>query len=185
MAEQLYLSYQLHGFQVLNMLRFWEKTIRLFPYSKLARWPPTLRIHAISYEEPLLREQAFETPPDLDAIAQVAHENLAGDCAYVLDAHWDIWQFGSEWSVQPSRVSLACFGPDFESETDDHLRIEFGLDTNFLPQPQVPNSAAMVQSNLKSLLHLVHQIDDALPVEQRRLWTESGGNFAERLQALL
>jgi hypothetical protein len=43
----------------------------------------------------------------------------------------------------------------------------------------------MIQSNIKSLLKLVHDLDDALPVETRRLWTESGGSFSEKLQQAL
>jgi len=33
------------------------------------------------------------------------------------------------------------------------------------------------------MLKYVHAIDEALPIERRSLWTESGGNFAERLRA--
>jgi hypothetical protein len=43
----------------------------------------------------------------------------------------------------------------------------------------------MVQSNIKSLLKLVHDLDDALPVETRRLWSESGENFSEKLHQAL
>jgi hypothetical protein len=43
----------------------------------------------------------------------------------------------------------------------------------------------MVQSNIKSLLKLVHDSDDALPVETRRLWSESGDNFSEKLHHAL
>ena len=43
----------------------------------------------------------------------------------------------------------------------------------------------MSQSNLKSLLRLVHDTDEALTVESRQLSTESGENFAERLQTAL
>ena len=42
-----------------------------------------------------------------------------------------------------------------------------------------------IQSNIKSLLKLVHDLDDALPVETRRLWSESGENFSEKLQQAL
>ena len=66
------------------------------------------------------------------------------------------------------------------------LEIEFGIDAHFLPQPDMPDSLRMIQSNIKSLLKLVHDLDDALPVETRRLWSESGENFSEKLhQALI
>jgi hypothetical protein len=65
------------------------------------------------------------------------------------------------------------------------LEVEFGIDANFLPQPGLPDSPHMVESNIKSLLKLVHDLDDALPVETRRLWSESGENFAEKLHQAL
>jgi hypothetical protein len=65
------------------------------------------------------------------------------------------------------------------------LEIEFGIDANFLPQPEVPGSPRMIESNIKSLLKLVHDLDDALPVETRKLWSESGGNFADKLHQAL
>ena len=44
----------------------------------------------------------------------------------------------------------------------------------------------MIQFNIKSLLKLVHDLDDALPTETRLLWSESCENFSEKLhQALL
>jgi hypothetical protein len=35
------------------------------------------------------------------------------------------------------------------------------------------------------LLHLVDDLDAALPIERRRLWSESGENFAARLAGIL
>jgi hypothetical protein len=49
----------------------------------------------------------------------------------------------------------------------------------------VPGSARLTESNIKSLLHLVHEIESSLPVVKRRLETESGENFADRLQQVL
>jgi hypothetical protein len=82
-------------------------------------------------------------------------------------------------------VALCCFGPGFEKDLGDNLRIEFGIDTHFLPQPDLPNNYPMIQSNIKSLLKLVHDADNRLNVSRRQLWTESGENFAEKLQAEL
>ena len=65
------------------------------------------------------------------------------------------------------------------------LEIEFGIDANFLPQPDLPDSPRVIQSNIKSLLKLVHDLDDALLVETRMLWSESGENFAEKLHQAL
>ena len=49
----------------------------------------------------------------------------------------------------------------------------------------LPNYGFMAQSNIRSLLHLVHELDAAFPSAVRTLWTESGENFAQRLQEAL
>ena len=118
----------------------------------------------------------------------------------------------TEWKLAPARVALCCFGPEFNQSPSRSgfasvearrtsviafphpdedaaigcaLEIEFGIDANFLPQPDLPDSPRMIESNIKSLLKLVHDLDDALPVETRRLWSESGENFAEKLHQAL
>jgi hypothetical protein len=63
----------------------------------------------------------------------------------------------------------------------EDLRIDFGVDTAFLPNAALPGSGKLIESNVKSLLHLVHEVEDALPVEKRLLETESGENFAAKL----
>jgi hypothetical protein len=82
-------------------------------------------------------------------------------------------------------VIFTCFASKFEDTEDEHLRVDFGPDSLFLPDTDLPNALFMSQSNIRSLLHFVHEADQALTAENRRLWTESGENFAERLQATL
>ena len=185
MADQLYLSFWLRNFGEQNMLRHYEKLLRIFPYSKLAKNPTTLKIIAVSFEEPALLETAFTPPVDLDAVLAAAKEFAHVDCCYRLETFWDLWQHVDDWELAPARVTLCCFGPEFEHEDHGNLCIEFGIDTHFLPRPELPQSLRMVQSNIQSLLKLVHDLDDALPVEIRKLWTESGDNFSERLHQAL
>jgi hypothetical protein len=182
MADQLYLSYRLRGYTENNMLRHFEKMLRKFPFSRLSAGSTLLRVNAVSSTEPPLFEKAYEDPVDLDTIMAAAKEFQSGDCGVQIESFWDLWQFANDSTVAPTRVTLACFGPVYEDAEGDHLRIEFGVDSLFLPQPDIPNSVVMVQSNIRSLLHLVRDLDQTLSVERRRLWTESGENFAERLQ---
>ncbi len=186
MAEQLYLSYRLRNFSAETMLRHYEKLLRIFPFSRLARQPATFKVLAVNYNEPVALEIPCPSPIDLDNVLAAAKDFENPDSSYRLESWWDLWQFEGDWKLAPSRVALCCFGPEFVHESDDHLTIEFGIDAHFLPQPGAPNNARMVQSNIKSLLKLVHDLDDALAVETRRLWSESGENFSEKLhQALL
>jgi hypothetical protein len=185
MADQLYLSFTLRDFSAQNMLRHYEKLLRKFPFSRLTRQASTFKVLALDYNEPPLVEIPYPPPLPIDAVLAVAKDFENPDASYRLESWWDLWQFQKDWELTPSRVALCCFGPEFEHESDDHLTVEFGIDAHFLPQPDLPDSVRMVQSNIKSLLKLVHDLDDALPVETRRLWSESGENFSKKLQRAL
>jgi len=185
MADQLYLSYWLRAFNDLNMLKKYEKLLRLFPFSRLSKQTTLFQIVPIDNHQPAVFERAYATPPDLAAVLAAAGDFQHADCCYRLEAAWDLWQFESDWKLAPSTVALVCLGSDFENETSDNLRIEFGVDSNFLPQPAAPGEVKMVQSNIRSLLKLVHDVDDRLDAERRLLWTESGENFYDKLQRAL
>jgi hypothetical protein len=185
MADQLYLSYWVTGFTEHNMLRYYEKALRLFPVSRLNQNASTLRITPIAVTEPALFEQAFAPGFTTEDVIAAAQGFRHADCCYQFDTSWDLWQHEQDWAVQPSRVSLACFGPEFARDLGEDLRIDFGVDANFLPRTDVTNALVMEQSNIRSLLKFVHDLDDALGAARRQLWTESGESFAERLQRLL
>jgi hypothetical protein len=211
MADQLFLSYWLRNYSDSTMLRNYEKLLRLFPFSLLAQQPSTFKIMAVDVSEPVVAEIPYSPPVPIDDVLAVAKDFQNADACYRLETWWDLWQFDGEWKLAPARVALCCFGPEFnQSPSGDPvapevqrtpviafpnpdedaalgcaLEIEFGIDANFLPQPDLPDSPHMIESNIKSLLKLVHDLDDALPVETRRLWSESGENFAEKLHQAL
>ena len=185
MADQLFLSYTLRNYSQENMLRYYEKLLRLFPFSRLARNPSTFKVIPVDYTEPAVLEAPMPAPVAIDQVLAAAKDFENADSCYRLETWWDLWQFDTEWKLTPSRATLVCFGPEFAREDDSHLEIEFGIDAHFLPQPDVHGSLVTIQSNIKSLLKLVHDLDDALPVETRRLWSESGENFSEKLQQAL
>lgn len=180
MSDRLYLSYTLRGFTAQNQLRHFRRMLDLFPVSRLQP-RALLRIYAVEYVEPALLEQEFAAPVDFEQLIQAAGEFKSPDCAYEVETCWDLWSYETEWKLAPASVTLICFGPEFLQDGRDHLRVDFGPDSRFLPQEGLPNAHYIAQSNLKSLLRLAHQLDEALPVVERRLWLESGENFAERL----
>jgi hypothetical protein len=215
MADQLFLSYWLRNYTEATMLRNFEKMLRLFPFSRLTQQATTFKIMAVDVNEPVVVEIPYAPPTPVDDILAVAKDFQNADACYRLETWWDLWQFEREWKLEPARVVLCCFGPEFDQSPSSAeragepksttprgsviefpdpkedvaigcaLEIEFGIDANFLPQPDVPDSPRIVESNIKSLLKLVHDLDDALPVESRRLWSESGDNFADKLHQAL
>ncbi len=185
MPDQLYLSLWLNGFTEHNMLRHYEKLLKLFPVSKLAQSPSLFTVIALQYSEPPVFEHAFAPPVDIDQVLVAARELGSPDSCFRLETFWDLWQYDGDWKLLPARVALCCLAPGFEKDLGENLRVEFGIDTHFLPQPDLPDNYRMTQSNIKSLLKLVHDVDDRLNVSRRQLWTESGENFADKLQAEL
>jgi hypothetical protein len=164
------------------MLRHFGNLLAKFPFSKLARRGPILRVYALEHKEPPFAEREFAPAADPTLIVQVAREFAKADCCVEVDAHWDLWQHEQEWKLRPAAVTLMCFGPEFEQDHDDHMRIDFGLDVLFLPNSGVEGWVRFAQSNLRSLVHLVGEIERALSLEKRQVWSESGANFAEMLR---
>lgn len=186
MADQLFLSYRIQDYAESNMLWHFENMLRRFPFSKLSQGGSWLRIQPVSWDEPVVMEQAFADDADVGDLLKAAGEFALNDAAVEIQSHWDLWQYGDDdWKLAPSRVSLYAFGPEFEGEIEDHLRIDLGLDGLYLPQDLTDNEEPMVQANIRSVLQLAADLDKTLAVESRRLWTESGENFALRLQQLL
>lgn len=167
------------------MLRQLERALLLFPFSAASRGVTTLRIYAIEYAEPPLLETFYDPPPEIGDVIRTAAEFQGVDCAYLAGGYWDLWQHDGGWRLTPAPVILGSYGPQFENEVGDQLRIELGLDSHFLPKSGQPGSASMAESNIRSVLRLAHDLDQALPVRKRRLWTESGEDFAARLRSLL
>ncbi|MBV8553275.1 MAG: hypothetical protein JOY54_18405 [Acidobacteriaceae bacterium] len=191
MTDQLFLSIWLSESGRANRVNQFEKLLRLFPFSQREQPQSVISIQAIDTTEPPLLERPVNGPFDTAEVMETLADYTGSDVAYRVESWWDLWQYDEDWALKPARVLLACFGPEFDNGTDretgkqEDLRIEFGVDSNYLPQPEIPGSAKLVESNIKSLLRLVHELDNTLPVETRRLETESGENFADRLQQVL
>jgi hypothetical protein len=164
----------MRGYTGNNMLRHYEKMLGVFPFSKLAARGPVMRIYALEHIEPPQMEREFPPGTPAKEIVEAAREFAHEDCLFELDAAWDLWKYEDDWKLAPSAVTLNCFGPDFENDSGDQLRIDFGNDARFLPDPQIEGGPRMAQSNLKSLVTLVHEVERVLPVERRQLWSESG-----------
>lgn len=185
MPEQIFLSLWLRNYRFHNMLAHFQTLLELFPFSTQAPAAPTMKIYAIEYAEPPAWEQRLPPGATASEVVEMAREFLHEDCACVVEAHWDLWQYEEGWKLLPSPVTLSCHGPVFETLAGDHLRIEAGLEAHFLPQPEAPGHLARVQSNIRSLLRLSRELEARLPVERRRLWTETGESFLEKFQASL
>lgn len=191
MTDQLYLSIWLDRQNRPSRLQQFEKLLRLFPFSPREQPQSILSILAIDSTEPPLLERPLNGPIDVADLLPGLREYQGDDIAYQVESWWDLWQFDQDWELRPARVALSCFGPEFDNGTErestkqEDLRVDFGLDSHYLPHLDVPGGARLIESNIKSLLRLVHEVELTLPVATRRLETETGENFADRLQQML
>ena len=181
MSDRLYLSCRLQNFTAASLLRHFETCLSVFPFSKLAQRGPVLRVYAVEHAEPPAFEREFPLAAQASELITVAREFFEDDCAIELDAFWDLWQFDTEWRLKPVPVTFTAFGPDFEGAELNHIRADLGLDATFLPDLSIEGSLRMGESNLRSLLHFVGELERAIPLESRRLWSESGSSFAGTL----
>jgi hypothetical protein len=190
-TDQLALSIWLSRNGRASRVKQFEKLLRAFPFSQREQPQSVVSIHAVDLTEPPLLEQPLNGPLDVDQVIKAMADYTGEDVAYRVESWWDLWQYDGEWALRPARIALYCFGPEFDNGTEpasseqEDLLVDFGVDSNYLPRPEIPGSARLTESNVKSLLRFVHEVDQALPVERRRLETESGENFADRLQQVL
>ena len=189
-TDQLYLSIWLDRLNQSNRLHHFEKLLRLIPFTQREQPQSVISIHAIDTTEPPLLERPLNGPIDIDDVMATLRDYGGEDIAYSVESWWDLWQYDKEWQLAPARIVVSCFGPEYDNGTEretreqENFRIDFGVDTNYLPS-ELPGSPKLIESNIKSLLRLVHEIDLSLAVAKRRLETETGENFADRLQRAL
>ena len=191
MTDRLFLSIWLTPQSPRGRRRHFEQMLGLFPFSQRGQPQTIVTIRAVSNTEPPLLERPLNAPVNLEQIFQILSDYEGEDVSYEVDTYWDLWQLEEDWSLAPARVLLCCFGPEFDNGTEreaaqqEDLRIDFGLESHYLPDANMPGSAKLVESNIRSLLRLVHDVENALPVDKRLLETETGENFAERLRQAL
>ena len=190
-TDQLYLSLWLERYNRASRLQHFERLLRLVPFSQREQPQSVVSVQAIDTTEPPLLESPLNGPIDVAGVIATLRDYHGSDIAYGVESWWDLWQFEQDWELRPARVSLWCFGPDFDNGSEreraeqEDLRIDFGVDTLFLPRTDVPGGARLAESNIKSLLRLVHELESLLPIAKRRLETETGENFADHLQRVL
>jgi hypothetical protein len=190
-TDQLSLSIWLDRNGRVNRLGVFEKLLRLFPFSQREQPPSMVSVLAVDLTEPALLERPLNGAADASEIIEILNEYQGEDIAYEYESWWDLWIFDGDWKLAPTRILLSCFGPEFDNGTGEEatrqedLRIDFGVDAHYLPNLDILGSGKLIESNIKSLLRLVHELDSALPVEKRLLQTESGENFADRLTQVL
>lgn len=184
MPNRVTLSYLIHNYAADNMLAHFEKALWRFPFSRLTA-QARLTIYAVDYSEAPVEEQVFGANTGAPEIIEACREFAHDDCAFELEAAWDLWQLhDGEMQLRPSRVLITCYAPEFPSELGENLRVDLGPEELYLPPDDDDGTwLRAIHSNVRSVLHLAQDWEETLKVDRRLLWSEEGDNLAERLQA--
>ena len=188
MADPLFLSVWLTGYSPLALTVYFQRVLEAFPYSKL-KLGSVLRVYAVSFQEVPVFEGFIDTEMDAAEAAAIVQEFVHDDCCIQLETKWDLYQWEAGWELKPMRACIEVYGPHFERDVLNPLGeaepicIDLGPEATFLPEPQ-SDQLLPVQSNIRSILHFADDLQGALAVEQRLLWSETEDNFAERLSLL-
>ncbi len=185
MADRLYLSIWLKNHTAMGLQRQVVTALRQFPFS--TQLPQVyLRVGAVDPSEPALVEQAYELPEQLEELLEDAGNWQGSDTSLEVEGYWDLWQERPEgWRLWPSRVNLFFQGPEYPSDDGEAVRVELGLEEMYVPELLPEGLARYYQSNIQSLLRLTGDWAAALPVKEKRLWSEGEGSLEARLKRML
>lgn len=183
MADPLFLSLWVKDPSPLALPVYFRKAIEVFPFSRLATGG-VLRVHAISFNEAAIYEEWFDDIPEPRSIADAAQQFLNGDVAFSLETKWDLWSFDGDWALKPSPITIECYAPLFDSPLNEQIRLDAGPEYLFLPHPS-SDQLRPTQSNIRSLLHLASDLEDALAASRVSVWSENTEDLASRLETLL
>lgn len=186
MADRLYLSFWLKNHNPLGMHRHFAAALRRFPFSTQVQ-QGYFRVSAVDNSEPALLEHVYDLPAQIEDLFEDMEKWRSADCCFEVESFWDLWQEQPEgWRLVPTRVNLFFYGPEYPSERGESIRIDVGLESMFLPEAvEATPGLSYFQSNIKSLLRLNAELTNALPLEERLLWSESPLNLSDRLRWMM
>jgi hypothetical protein len=186
-------------------------------------WTESPTFQRVYVNDPRAAEGPDAEASRIENAVPEATEQLHEDTAYEFEMRWGLWlpegahaatgsegddlddapdsdyeaaQLDPTWRLEPTRVRITGFGPDFDHgtyETNGHIRVDFGLDTPFTLDEEVlddeegldRNATVRIQQNVEKLLAFTLLVEKKCGISSRLLWTESGEPLAEKLIARL
>jgi hypothetical protein len=189
MADSLYLNLWFPSFTPAEIMPRTLSVLRQFPFSAPRPGVTALAVHPVSWSEPTVLERRFRPGLDPEQAAAIAGEFLHPDYAYSFEAHWDLWAPGEEAEearLTPAPVEFVAFGPEFDEEAyqqSGHVQVDLGLDAPFLYEEAElsPSTESRCRANVQKLVSFTLAVENNCGISGRVLWSESGGNLAQKL----
>jgi hypothetical protein len=100
------------------------------------------------------------------------------------------------WERKPQGVSIICLGAQFArdgAEDSSNIEINFGPEANFLPpelwdldpeEKQEVMAGQQMRENIDKLVNYARSLEKTLPVDRRRLWSESGNDLPSEILSI-
>jgi hypothetical protein len=192
MADRLNLSIWFPSFHEQEMLPRLLSVLKQFPFSGQHGGVGYLAIRSISWDEPVVFQQTFDSRVDPERALALAGEFLHEDNAYEIDVLWDLWvptkegDLDETWVLRPQTVKFIAFGTAFDDATfqqNGHIQVDFGLDTPFLyEEAEFTNTLEQrIKSNVQKLVTFTSAVEKNCGISGRVLWSESEDNLAQKL----
>lgn len=196
MADRLYLSLWFPSFAEAEMMPRALSVLKQFPFSASRPGVGYLAVHGISWNEPPLFEQSFDSRVSPEQAVELAGEHVHADHAYLFEAMWDLWApemgggLDTTWRLTPQPVTFLVHGLEFDDETfqdHGHIEIDFGLDTPFLHEELELDSLSeeRVKANVQKLVAFTSTVEKNAGISSRLLWSDSDENLVQKLIARL
>jgi hypothetical protein len=135
MANRSYASFWTRDYSEALMLDRFERWLETVPASAERPGLASLVIRAVEpSESPLLEHDFLAGAADAAAVVALAGEHRSADCAYEVEAHWDLWQCHPDtglWQRRPQRLLLICHGQDYDNGVaaeSGHFLADLGLE---------------------------------------------------------
>jgi hypothetical protein len=135
MANRAYASFWTRDYSEALMLDRFERWLETIPVSAERPGFASLVIRAVeSSEAPILEHDFLAGEADAAAVVALAREHQNADCAYEVEAHWDLWHRGVDsglWQRGPQRLLLICQSEAYDNGVaaeSGHFLADLGLE---------------------------------------------------------
>jgi hypothetical protein len=204
MADQLYLSLWFPNFRMQTLPEKLVSVLHQFARVSGNRRVSAANAYPLSWHEVPSYERIYVADSAAIEKADVGEESFAenavaeatarldDDTAYEFEVRWPLWTpengegLDIVWKEAPAVVRVIGYGPEFDDaayESNGHIRVDFGLDSNFLLEEVDldPIAAQRVQQNVEKLVAFTLSVEKHCGISSRLLWTESGESIAQKL----
>src|SRR5579871_1235858 len=111
MADRLYLSLWFPSFGEAEMMSRALAVLKQFPFSSTRPGVGYVAVHGISWNEPPVFEQTFDSRVSPQQAIELAGEHVHADHAYQFEGMWDLWTpemgggLDTTWRLIPQPVT--------------------------------------------------------------------------------